>query len=104
MDKLHEQFVRSYVKIINYKVSMQMYGIFVRSVCTMEFKDIKYRYCHSCCIESEQIFLDKLYGENKKALNFNCDSIRKKRIILEIYKKRKFNYLFVQPIRQLVRS
>lgn len=44
MDKLHEQFVRSYVKIINYKVSMQMYGIFVRSVCTMEFKimDIKY--------------------------------------------------------------
>ena len=53
MDKLHEQFVRSYVKIINYKVSMQMYGIFVRSVCTMEFKDIKYRYCHSCCIESE---------------------------------------------------
>lgn len=55
MDKLHEQFVRSYVKIINYKVSMQMYGIFVRSVCTMEFKvmDIKYRYCDSCCIESE---------------------------------------------------
>lgn len=102
MDKLHEQFVRSYVKIINYKVSMQMYGIFVRSVCM----DIKYHlyYCHSCCIESEQIFLDKLYGENKKALNFNCDSIRKKRIILEIYKKRKFNYLFVQPIRQLVRS
>lgn len=55
MDKLHEQFVRSYVKIINYKVSMQIYGIFVRSVCTMEFKvmDIKYRYCDSCCIESE---------------------------------------------------
>lgn len=60
----------------------------------------------------------KLYRENKKekeAFNFNCerDSIRKKRkkirsispgIILEIYKKRKFNYLFVQPIRQLIRS
>lgn len=42
--------------------------------------DIKYRYCDSCCIESEQIFLDKLYGENKKALNFNCDSIRKKEL------------------------